>query len=82
MSWMKYRTLWGGVSVALIPRFYPSESRDKRGGGAQGSACSPIRGTFGLVSALYDRSGVRLWSFGVVGSSVRVARKRTRLDDL
>jgi hypothetical protein len=30
MSWMEYRTLWGGVSVALILRFYPERVETKR----------------------------------------------------
>jgi hypothetical protein len=30
-SWMEYRTLWGGVSVALILRFYPERVETKRG---------------------------------------------------
>jgi hypothetical protein len=33
---MEYRTLWGGVSVALILRFYPERVETKRGNGAQG----------------------------------------------
>jgi hypothetical protein len=36
MSWMEYRTLWGGVSVALILRFYSESVETKRGNGAQG----------------------------------------------
>src|SRR5216684_2344149 len=36
ISWMEYRTLWGGVSVALILRFYPERVETKRGNGAQG----------------------------------------------
>jgi len=34
ISWMEYRTLWGGVSVALILRFYPERVETKRGKGA------------------------------------------------
>jgi hypothetical protein len=33
---MDYRTLWDGVSVALILRFYPEGVDTKRGNGAQG----------------------------------------------
>src|SRR5258706_8457480 len=33
ISWMEYRTLWGGVSVALILRFYPERVETKRGNG-------------------------------------------------
>ena len=33
---MKYRTLWDGVSVALILRFYPERVEAKRGSGAHG----------------------------------------------
>src|SRR6266436_1131782 len=35
ISWMEYRTLWGGVSVAPILRFYPERVETKRGNGAQ-----------------------------------------------
>src|SRR5207245_7864860 len=36
ISWMEYRTLWDGVSVAFILRFYPERVETKRGNGAQG----------------------------------------------
>src|ERR1700693_739099 len=36
VSWMEYRTLWGGVSVALILRLYPERVETKKRRGAQG----------------------------------------------
>ncbi len=30
MSWMEYRTLWAGVSAAVILRLYPERSRDEK----------------------------------------------------
>ncbi len=35
ISWMEYRTLWGGVSVVLIVRFFSESVETKRGNGAQ-----------------------------------------------
>jgi hypothetical protein len=32
---MEYRTLWGGVSVGLILRFYPERVETKRGNGVE-----------------------------------------------
>jgi len=36
ISWIEHRTLWDGVSVALILRFYPERVETKRGNAAQG----------------------------------------------
>jgi hypothetical protein len=36
MSWMEYRTLWDGVSVALILRLYSERVEAKKGNGTQG----------------------------------------------
>src|SRR5262245_22835310 len=39
ISWMKHRTLWDGVSVALILRFYPERVEAKRGNGRSKACC-------------------------------------------
>src|SRR5260370_42461736 len=36
MSWMEYRTLWDGVSVALILRLYSERVEAKKGNRTQG----------------------------------------------
>jgi hypothetical protein len=36
MSWMEYRTLWDGVSVALILRLYSERVEAKKSNGTQG----------------------------------------------
>src|SRR6516165_9640462 len=66
ISWMEYRTLWGGVSVALILRFYPERVETKRGNGAQGTIraiWSAERQSASKVSNIKVRLRWSCWQF-------------------
>jgi hypothetical protein len=51
---MEYRTLWGGVSVAL--RFYPERERERE---SRQKEAMGLKACMGLKAAIYFRCGFR-----------------------
>jgi len=76
ISWMKYRTLWDGVSVALILRFYPERVEAKRGNGSfSASVSSGVRHNDERARFHSITSSARARSVG--GTWIRISKSIT-----